>query len=25
MPTATAADRVFGSVIERDQERSVSN
>jgi hypothetical protein len=25
MPTATAADRVSGSVIERDQERSVSN
>ena len=25
MPTATAADRVSGSVIEKDQERSVSN
>lgn len=25
MPTATAADRVSGSVIERDQEQSVSN
>jgi hypothetical protein len=25
MPTATAADKVSGSVIERDQERSVSN